>query len=230
MPPAVANVVGDFPHDLKRQIPPETRRYDVVRAGAFFPIGHLPGEDCFQAAFRHARPFQDSPALDAARRRNHGDGVAQPVAVGFKQKRDIKDDRRTAVTGDPGNEPSVGVANPGMDDGLKPNQRVLVFEHDPGQRSPVNAAVMHDAEGLADGGNRFRIPFEQAMDPGVGIVNGKAEAAEAVRRRSLSHSDRSRESENKHRIQDPRACRTYRRNSSVTTGSLPNQWAKPGRA
>ena len=68
---------------------------------------------------------------------------------------------------------------------------------------------------------------QQAVDRGVAVMHGKPEPAQHRGRRALAHADRAGEAKNDHGAS---VASTAARSAGVTSGRMPNQAAKPGRA
>src|SRR5690349_1049472 len=114
-----------------------------------------------------------------------------------------------------------------MKDAFEPLQRRRIAEDARTQLAAIDAALPIGNAGKDRDHSRHRgAPRRQeAMDGGVAVVDGYAEPAKHRGGRALAHADRAGEAENDHSV-----ASTARRSAGVTSGILPNQAAKAGRA
>ena len=115
-----------------------------------------------------------------------------------------------------------------MEDGLQPGQRLRIVEDAGAERAAVDMAL---TDGAGKGGLDFRHRLaarpEQPMHRGIPLMHGDAHAAQQAGGGGLAHTDRAGEADHFH---GANPATTARRRSSVTSGSTPNQAAKPGTA
>ena len=123
-----------------------------------------------------------------------------------------------------------------MQNRFEPAQRRLVAEHPPPDFLPVDRPVSrHPGERRFYRRNRGPVFAQQPVYLGVGIVHGHAELSQDGGGPGLAHTDRAGHAQNDRspchaeRIQVGMS-KTKRRRSAVTSGSTPNQAAKPGLA
>src|SRR5262249_21988851 len=118
----------------------------------------------------------------------------------------------------------------------QPLQCGLITEDAPPEFGTIDHAILDDArKRRANLRDHRTVLAQQAVHLGIGIVNRDAESPQLLGCGGFAHADRSREAQYDHpafchrRIQ-PNDSSTNRRSSGVTSGSMPNQAAKPGRA
>ena len=156
--------------------------------------------------------------------------VAAPLAAGLEQQRDIEHHQPAALAPGPGEEAALGRAHQRMQDPLQALEGGRIGEDLAAQGDAVDGAVLSTPGKAAATAATAAPPRpEQAMDGLVGVMHGDAAAGAASRAAvRFAHAHRSRQAEDDHRRSAPRA--RSRASAGVTSGSTPNQAAKPGRA
>ena len=223
----------DLPESPQGPTASEAGGNDEIRPAAFLRIGDLVGEDAVEPGIRHPGPGEHPGALHEGRGGDHHDRIAKRIEPDLEQQRDVEDhQRRAAACGSP-QEAVPGAAHQRVGDRFQPAQRSAVFEDDPAQRGPVYGAVPQDAgKGGRDRGHRGAAARKQAVHHLVGIMDRQTHAAQHGRGSGLAHADRAGQAEDHHRgtPHKGRSATRWARSASSTSGSRPNQPAKPGRA
>ncbi len=169
--------------------------------------------------------------LEEGGRADHGDRVHELVAAGFIEKRDVHDCERAAGRRLLGQEGSLGRADQGVHDPLQAAKSVGIVEDGLAESFAVNAVLRVAAvgKGRQNRGDRSAPLGEQFVDGGISIKHRNAERMEGAACRGFAHGDRAGEAEDEGHVGPPQPPSTEARSSAVTSGSTPNQAAKPGR-
>ena len=115
-----------------------------------------------------------------------------------------------------------------MKDLLDSVERVFVAENLGGDDVTVDDAFFYRLwKHFFNQQKRFTVRFQQIMNRFVSIMNGNSEPPEIAGNGRLAHADGAGQPENDH---PGRPSKTWALKSSVTSGSMPNQWLNPGRA
>lgn len=201
---------------------------DEVGPPPLFHVRHLLTQDGLKFLRSHRGATQHPLALQKGRGGDHDDGVAAALAAGLEQQRDVERDQRQPPPRRPPEERLLGLAHQRMQDAFEPPKGGSVAEHPRAEGAPVDRPVDDRArERRRDRRHGPTATAEQAVDHGIGIMDGDAEAAKLRGRGALAHADGTGEADDDH-CYVPRS--TSARNSGVTSGSTPNQAAKAGRA
>ncbi len=211
----------------------QTGRHDDIRPPALLTIGHLPGQNSGETSRRHAGAAQHPGALQRWRRAHHQNRIAAPLAAGFDQQRDVENDETDAARRHAPEKGALGCTHQWMQDGLQPRQRGAVAENASGKRCAIDAgsAFRHAREGPVDGRDAGAARGERLVNRGIGVEHRYTELPEHGSSGTLAHADRAGKAEDEHRrLQPPSVADTAARKAGVTSGSRPNQAAKPGLA
>ncbi len=229
---ARAQYSDDVANPPQGQIAPETRRNDEIGAPALLGLGHLAGADGGQPGLAHPGPAQHTPALDVARRRHQRRIVAILLGPDLEQQRHVQYHQATAPRGGPLEKTPLAGAHHGVEDALEPRQRVPIGEHPAAEPLTVDPAIPDRAgKGRRDRRHRGTPRPQQGMHLAVGIEDGHAEPRKDPPGGRLAHANGAGEPQDHHHPPAPADASSRKaRNSAVTSGSMPNQAAKPGLA
>ena len=120
-----------------------------------------------------------------------------------------------------------------MHDALQPPERVRVREHEVPERAPVDRAAADRArKGRIDGRHGRPAGGHHAVHGGIGVEHGAPRLAQHGGGGALAHADGAGEADHAgNGAPAPHnTASTLSRSASSTSGSVPNQAAKPGRA
>ncbi|MEA2781056.1 MAG: hypothetical protein QOK29_2600 [Rhodospirillaceae bacterium] len=199
---------------------------DQIGPLAFFRIGHLARLDSGQFRRGHSGSGQNAGTLDAPGCAHHHDQIEAVLAPRLEEERDVENDQRPP--GPPGSREKalLGPTHQRVEDRLQPLQRFWIAEDLGPERGAVDGTIAPDArEGGGHSLDGGAAGPEQAMHLPVGVMHGNSQPAQDFRGRRLAHPDRTGKPDYFHA-----AVRTKSRSSGVTSGVMPNQAAKPGRA
>src|SRR5262249_44650004 len=106
---------------------------------------------------------------------------------------------------------------------------LIVGKDDGSELATIESSVAHGAgKGLGDGGQGAPVPCGEPMHHRISLEHRHAQLAQRAGYRRFAHADRAGEADDAQESYRP--CATSARNSSVTSGSTPNQALNPGRA
>lgn len=227
-PPSPA-VVEDGPDRLQGRCLAPAGGNHAIGTTPLFGIRHLSVEGGGKPFRRHVRPRQKALPLNECWCGDHHHGVAEGIAAGFEQQRNIQHDDIAPLTQMPAEESVLFGVDQGVEDAFQAEQSLRVGEHPFREARAIDTVVSGDVgKAGGDGGNAATTRCEQVVNDTIGIEDRHAESTEHGRHGRLAHGRGAGEAEHDHASASPAA--TARRVSASTTGWMLNQAAKAGRA
>jgi len=167
--------------------------------------------------------------LHRARGGDDDDKIDPAIAARLEQQRYVENGEAMSGAARARQEGALLGADHWVKDRLQPGQRRAVAKDRVAQQRPVEHAVADGAgKGARDRTQGAAASRLEPVDGRVGIEDRNARAPEKGGGGRLPHADPAGQADDPHPA--PRSARTKRRNAASTTGSTPNQAAKPGRA